>query len=30
MIIKDELMLIPNNDEQNYTFCRFKLLVEKF
>ena len=28
--MKDELMYILNDDKQNYAFCRFKLLVEKF
>ena len=24
----DKLMYIPNDDTKNYTFCRFKLVVE--
>ena len=26
----DKLMYIPNDDRQNYPFCRFKLVVETF
>ena len=26
----DELMYIPNDDQQNFPFCRLKLLVEMF
>ena len=26
----DKLMFIPNDDTQNYLFCRFKLVVETF
>ena len=26
----DKLMYIPNDDAQNYAFCRLQLLVEKF
>ena len=26
----DKFMYIPNNDKQNYAFCRLKLVVETF
>ena len=26
----DKLMYIPNNDKQNYPFCRLQILVEMF
>ena len=26
----DELMFIPNDDTQNYNFCRLQLVVETF
>ena len=27
-IMTDKFMYIPNNDKQNYPFCRLKLVVE--
>ena len=28
--MEDKLMYIPNNDAQNYPFCRLQLVVETF
>ena len=28
--MSDKLMYIPNNDTQNYPFCRLKFVVETF
>ena len=30
MTIQDELLYIPNDDKQNYSICRSKLLIDKF
>ena len=30
MITADKLMYIPNNDTQNYPFCRSKSVLETF